>query len=78
MNRLLRKVKKLRTIKRNYLPEGITVFRRTLHGYKQDGSVSSNIIRDYDYEVYIGKFYVYQQPLKENESVELIDPKQYS
>lgn len=67
----LRKVKRLRTIARNYHLEAVTVFQRTVHGFKLDGSVNKFLISDSWYEVYQGKFIDYPKPLGHNESVEL-------
>lgn len=68
MNKLLRTVKRRRTVDKllkGLIP--VTIFRKITYGYRQDGRVSNVVVRDITFEVYQGHFMNYQQPLKENQ-----------
>lgn len=75
-NKLLRAVKRLRTVKKFAAGKKVTVFLKTTHGYfvsgERAGQVAKHIIRDSQYEIYDGEFFNYQPALRENQTVERI------
>jgi hypothetical protein len=70
MNKLIRTVKTFRTAKKLLAP-ATTVFEVTTYGYRQDGSVSSNIISDRVFEVYAGSFDCYPKELRKTQKAQL-------
>jgi hypothetical protein len=68
-NKLLRTVKRIRTARKILAAKNVSIFQKTIHGYRQNGEVSSNVIQARFYEVYEGEFYNYQGLLKNNETI---------
>jgi hypothetical protein len=70
--KMLRKVHHHRTIVKNFDLDKVTVFSRAIHGFRLNGEVAFHNIRDRWLEVYEGKIGVYPNPLKINESADIV------
>lgn len=66
-NKLIRKVKRLRTAE-SLANDSTTIFLITTFGYRQNGEVLKNLIRDRTYEVYSGNFIEYQHFIGKNQT----------
>lgn len=56
------------------LSPDVTIFKKTTFGYRQDKTVSRNIIKDIEYQVFKGRLVDYPGSKKENETLELFNP----